>query len=190
MINIVHDFYSNFNNALLSKDDKLTLDMLISELSTLIVKNKQRVIEMMNAAGVKTNKGISDTALANKIIDNAENNNKVRHGISFLIAEKHDLMNYSNTVTDDLKEGLKTGTSAGAPADPVSAIAAGVGSIFGFLKSNKDGKNAKADAKNQLTMQILAQRGSKKMSTGSIIAIVGGVVAVLGITLYFVTKKS
>ena len=190
MIRTVQDFYSNFNNAIIAKDTNLTMDMLINELSTLIVKSKPRVVEMMNAAGVPVSKNISDTALANRVIDNAEKNNKVRHGIAYLISEKHDLLNYSNNTGGDILAGIKAGGSGGTPADPVSAIAAGVGSIFGFLKSHKDAKAAKAEAKSQLAMQILAQKGGSKMSTGAWIGIGVGVAALLGTVVFFATRKS
>ena len=185
MIRTVQDFYSNFNNAIIAKDTNLTMDMLINELSTLIVKSKPKVVEMMNAAGVPVSKNISDTALANRVIDNAEKNNKVRHGLAYLISEKHDLLNYSNSTGAD---SSKAGASGGI--DPVSAVAAAVGSIFGFLKSHKDAKAAKADAKSKLAAQILAQKGGSKMSTGAWIGIGVGVAALLGTVMFFATRKS
>ena len=98
MMFLEHDFYSNFSKSLQSGDTEITSDIITDELSELIVYDYEKVFKLMETLDIKVHKNISDEVLADKLLAEMQHNKKLVRGISFLIAEKNNLINNN---TDD-----------------------------------------------------------------------------------------
>jgi len=92
MIYIDHDFYSNFSNTVKVGDTDATYDILIDELSEIVVHDYQKIYDLMATLKINISKTSSDEDLINVIISQAKTNDKIIRGLSFLIAEKNNLI--------------------------------------------------------------------------------------------------
>ena len=55
MLYLNHDFYSNFNSGIQSGDNDFITDMIVNELSELIVYNHDSLLDLMNNVGISVN---------------------------------------------------------------------------------------------------------------------------------------
>jgi len=117
MIYLKHDFYSNFTDGVKSGDTDLIRDMVINEISDIIVYKPEKVIELLNTVGVKTPVNTSDERMVKNITANLNDNRKLVKGIAFLIADNNGIVkeqknprkshNWIRSV-DKITEGVET----------------------------------------------------------------------------------
>jgi hypothetical protein len=98
-----HDFYSNFSQSLQSGDSKMTNDIIIDELSELIVHDYTKIFDLLSKVGVRVSPNISDEQLVDILLNEMRTNKKLVRGLAFLIADKNELI---NSKTDE-KSGRK-----------------------------------------------------------------------------------
>jgi hypothetical protein len=93
-----HDFKMNFEGINASKDKDLQKQMILSEISQLIVSQRANFLEMMRMAGFNVDDNINDIDLSDMIIDNIGKNKKLATGIAYMITERSE--GRSNAVGD------------------------------------------------------------------------------------------
>jgi len=193
---------SNFSGGVLSNDRDMTKDVVLSEVHKILDKSPEVLIETLNSSGQAVSKNVSKKDLVHLTVENLYENPKFRDNISALIILGNET-NYNNldgdgSVMDKLK-GLfsKGGADAGsggvnAPkvtvgADPISAIAGAIGSIFSFAQSSKDRKAAKEADKRKLQMSLLG--GDDKKINWLPIVLIGGILLIGGAVAYVSLKN-
>ena len=193
------DLMSNFSGGAMSKDVSMTKDIVISTIYHLIDKNPKELITSLKASNVAVSVNPTKKELINKSIDALYFNEKFQQEISKYIASTSSKFSNSDGGFMEKISGLFGGggggsTSGGtsAPeitvgADPVSAIAGAIGSIFSFAGVKAEAKaQAEAD-KNRLISGLLAD--DDKKTNWLPIVIIGGVL-VLGGIVAVITLKS
>lgn len=90
MLYLSQDFYSNFNSGVESGDNELLSDMIVNELSELIVYNNSDLVSLLNKVGIKAKEKISDEKLVDIILDNLSTTPKLVKGLAFLISANND----------------------------------------------------------------------------------------------------
>jgi hypothetical protein len=217
----MHDkFNSSFSGFVKSKDISLSKDAIISELGFLVAHDRKNVVMVITHAGIPLPKKVTDEAVIHAIIENIGGNKKLQKGLAYMMVENNapeQVSNFGEGITDWV-DRFKTGTlsdeekskagigsgdvvhdasqgAKGLTAEQKGAVAGSVadaiGSIFGFLKANKEAKAQKETDKNQLLQALLMakQGGGKKSNTALyvILAILG--LGILGTVIYFAKKS-
>jgi hypothetical protein len=195
---------SNFSGAVLSNDKDMTKDVVLSEVHKILDKSPEVLIETLNKSGQAISKNASKKEIVHLTVENLYDNPKFRENISALIITGNE--NQYNNVDGALMDKLQglfskvggggTGGSTGgasAPqvtvgADPISAIAGAIGSIFSFAKSKGDAKTAKEADKRKLQMSLLSDDGSKKTNWLPIV-LIGGILLIGGAVAYISLKS-
>ena len=193
---------SNFSGGILSNDKDMTKDVVLSEVHKILDKSPEVLIETLNSSGQAVSKNVSKKDLVHLTVENLYENPKFRENISALIIAGNET-NYNNAdgaVMDKLKAlfskgggGADAGSGDGsAPkvtvgADPISAIAGAIGSIFSFAQSGKDRKAAKESDKRKLQMSLLAE--DDKKTNWLPIVLIGGILLIGGAVAYVSLKS-
>jgi hypothetical protein len=191
---------SNFSGGVLSKDRDMTKDVVLSEIHKILDKSPEVLIEALNSSGQAVSKNVSKKDLVHLTVENLYENPKFRDNISALIIEGNET-NYNNAdgaIMDKLKGFFSKGgaddSSGGASApkvtvgaDPISAIAGAIGSIFSFAQSGKDRKAAKESDKRKLQMSLLAD--DDKKTNWLPIVLIGGILLIGGAVAYVSLKN-
>lgn len=193
---------SNFSGGILSNDKDMTKDVVLSEVHKILDKSPEVLIETLNSSGQAVSKNLSKKDLVHLTVENLYENPKFRENISALIIAGNET-NYNNAdgaVMDKLKAlfskgggGADAGSGDGsAPkvtvgADPISAIAGAIGSIFSFAQSGKDRKAAKESDKRKLQMSLLAE--DDKKTNWLPIVLIGGILLIGGAVAYVSLKN-
>jgi len=195
---------SNFSGGILSNDKDMTKDVVLSEVHKILDKSPEVLIETLNSSGQAVSKNVSKKDLVHLTVENLYENPKFRENISALIILGNET-NYNNfdsdgSVMDKLK-GLFNKGGGGADAgsggvnapkvtvgaDPISAIAGAIGSIFSFAQSSKDKKAAKEADKRKLQMSLLG--GDDKKTNWLPIVLIGGILLIGGAVAYVSLKN-
>lgn len=118
MMYLQHDFYSNFSKSLQSGDSQMTYDLLVDELSELIVHDHKKIFDLLHKVDVKVRHNASDEQLVDSLLKELKENEKLTKGLSFLIAERNNLISnktdqksgkkYIDYVNKNLKNVFKT----------------------------------------------------------------------------------
>ena len=205
------DLMSNFSGGVRSGDDSMTEDVILSEISKILYKNPSILVETLNQSGISTKNSISKTELINSVVEALYSSNDFRNSISYVIVNgnKDKYSNADGEFFNKLKGalgGLGGGgdssggaTSGGASSGGglqvqsggggvVGSVASAIGSIFGTVKSFKDAKNQKEDAKSKLQMSILNADNDKKKSLLPVV-LIGGILLIGGIVAYISLKE-
>lgn len=193
---------SNFSGGILSNDRDMTKDVVLSEVHKILDKSPEVLIETLNSSGQAVSKNVSKKDLVHLTVENLYDNPKFRENISALIIAGNET-NYNNAdgaVMDKLKGlfskgggGADTGSGGGsAPkvtvgADPISAIAGAIGSIFSFAQSGKDRKAAKEADKRKLQLSLLGE--DNKKTNWLPIVLIGGILLIGGAVAYVSLKN-
>lgn len=98
-----HDFYGNFSDSVRSGDTALTNNIIVDELSELVIHDYDKLFDLLGKVGIRVNRNISDEQLVDVLLDQMQVNPKLGKGVAFLIAEKNGLI---NNKTDE-KSGKK-----------------------------------------------------------------------------------
>jgi len=90
MLYLEHDFYRNFSGGVNSGDNELVTDIIVNEISELIVYKTPELIDLLNTVGIRTKEKASDEKLVDAIINNLSKNVKLSKGLAYLIATNND----------------------------------------------------------------------------------------------------
>lgn len=195
---------SNFSGAVLSNDKDMTKDVVLSEVHKILDKSPEVLIETLNKSGQAISKNASKKEIVHLTVENLYDNPKFRENISALIITGNEnqynnadgaLMGKLQGLFSKVGGGSTGGSTGGASApqvtvgaDPISAIAGAIGSIFSFAKSKGDAKTAKEADKRKLQMSLLSDDGSKKTNWLPIV-LIGGILLIGGAVAYVSLKS-
>lgn len=182
------DLMSNFSGSMMSKDMKMTKDVILSELHRKIDKTPEQVISVLNNSGVKTKATVSKKELIKLTVDNMYDNPTFRNNISQLITSGSvkGFNNADGDTTNKAGEAINKIGSGGASGGAVGAVAGAIDSIFGFAKAKTEKKAQKEADKQALIQSLLKSDTQKKSNLLPIIIItsvllIGGFVAVIAL---------
>lgn len=163
------DFCSEFN-VCIEKGDYETADALISrELGASLANNKGNFVDLLNESGIPASTNDSHIELVNKFVDNVPYNAKLRLGASLLVnsqnqevqfdgkksIDKTNVRNCYRVMTNRYKEGYSN-----IAADPVTAIAQGVGELSKLGTTAIQGRQRKQTAGLDIAQQREQQRAA------------------------------
>lgn len=225
---LISDFTNEFNTSIDNNDIISANNSLMRELGNILVLNREDFVHLLQGSDVYADMTMSDAQLVHNFIVNVPTNKKLMLGASMLvnIHNKQAGFDGENEMSDEgVKLGYKTMksffTEAGETSEDFANVGGGIlGSISQIVQSGGDvakkaleGQQMKkggammlatkqADAKAEMTKQILAQRqaeieakktkATEKSKTTKTLLIVGASVlglAIIGTAIYFIKKK-
>lgn len=164
---LYNDFCSEFN-VCIEKGDYESADALISrELGTILANNKTNFVDLLNESGIPASINDTHVELVNKFVDNIPYNAKLRLGASLLVnsenqevsfdgkksINKDNVRNCYRIMSNKYKEGYSN-----VAADPVTAIAQGVGELSKLGSTALQGRQQRQGAGLNYAQQRDAQR--------------------------------
>jgi hypothetical protein len=208
---LYNDFCSEFN-VCIDKGDYETADTLISrELGASLANNKMNFVDLLNESGINASMDDSNIELVNKFVDNVPINAKLRLGASLLVnsqnqeigfdgkksIDKTNVRNCYRVMTNRYREGYSN-----VAADPVTAIAQGVGELSKLGTTALQGRQRKQTGGLDIAQQREAQRAEimktiadkkkaeaeTKSKTNKMLMIVGGSLLGLVVITFAVLK--
>lgn len=208
---LYNDFCSEFN-VCIDKGDYNTADALISrELGASLANNKMNFVDLLNESGINASMNDSHIELVNKFVDNVPINAKLRLGASLLVnsqnqevqfdgkksIDKTNVRNCYRVMTNRYREGYSN-----VAADPVTAIAQGVGELSKLGTTALQGRQRKQTGGLDIAQQREAQRAEimktiadkkkadseAKSKSNKILMIVGGSLLGLVVITFAVLK--
>jgi len=220
---LYEDFLSDFNVSIENDDLISANNALMKELGNILVRKKQDFVDLLNESGVPASITDSDLTLVNLFVNNVASNRKLMLGAS-LLTQMHNRQMGFDGEEELSNEGVKNGYQvmrsyfigedySNVAADPVTAIAQGVGELSKLGTTALQGSQKKKyggqeiaqkrdEAKQQMIQSILAQKKQKldaakkaeeeKAKTKRLVYIVGGSVlgiAILGLVIYSIKKS-
>jgi hypothetical protein len=210
------DFCNEFN-VCIEKGDYETANQLISRvLGASLAKRRSDFVSLLKGSGVPASIFNSDIELVNKFVENVPYNNKLRVGAALLVnsenqevgfdgkkqINKENVRNCYRVMTNQYKNERHSNLAA----DPVTAIAQGVGELSKLGTTALQGKQQKRgagldyakskDAQRAEMLKSLADKkkaeSESKSKSNRLLMIVGGSllgIVVLGVTFYKLKKK-
>jgi hypothetical protein len=190
-----HNFTENFCNAIGYNDEGMMKDIILDELSRLIVDEKTDVVKLLRDNDINVSVKDNDIVIANIITNEiSKGNDKITKGIADLIAKSQfnseSYKSFSGKLSADGKatkflENVNKVLSNPVVQDSVSTVAA-----LG-LKKAFDKKNPTTTAKNTANMterlkMNQASKTKKKVNVKVILIIIGvtTLIGILAIKLY------
>jgi hypothetical protein len=161
------DFCSEFN-VCIEKGDYETADALISrEIGTSLANNKSNFVDLLNESGIPASINDTHIELVNRFVENIPYNAKLRLGASLLVnsenqevsfdgkksINKDNVRNCYRVMTNKYKENYSN-----VAADPVTAIAQGVGELSKLGSTALQGRQQRQGAGLNYAQQRDAQR--------------------------------
>jgi hypothetical protein len=194
---LYNDFCSEFN-VCIENGDYATADTLISrEIGSILATNKRDFVDLLNESGIGASNSNTTIELVNKFVDNMPTNAKLRLGTALLInqenqevqfdgkksIDKTNVRNCYRVMTNRYREGYSN-----VAADPVTAIAQGVGELSKLGTTALQGRQRKQTGGLDIAKQREAQRAEimktiadkkkaeaeQKSKTNKTLMIVGG----------------
>lgn len=127
MLYLKHDFYSNFNSGIESGDNDFITDMIVNELSEIIVYQRKDMLDLLEKVQLKLNDKVSDEKIINIIIDNVSTNQKLVKGLAYLIAQNNQTSKQSKVVKGkDGKERVMRIDAKPASINQIDMVASGI----------------------------------------------------------------
>lgn len=149
--------------------------VLIAELGKVLASDKKSFVDLLNESGIQASLSDSPRVLASKYADNVCTNKKLMLGTSLLLQMKNQTSSADgeNKLND---EGVKTGyfvmrdylsfdSYSNLAADPVSAVAQGVGELAKLGSTAVEGGQKLRYAKKYGATDKLASIAEKKQET-------------------------
>ena len=197
------DFVSNFSSANGSNNLDYKKDVILDEVARLIEFEKATVISVLKDSGYKLSPNSSKKQVIDATIKALYNSPQFQKDIATEIVKSNgsSFSNANGEWRDKLFGGRtnsQTGTSGGAGAsgagsgagkigaDPISAIAGAIGSIFSFASASKN-KKAEEERTRQAMYDKLLGGGSEKNWVP--VVVVSGVLLVGGIVTFFALRN-
>ncbi len=177
MIYTHHNFYSNFTSSVKSGDNAMTINIIVSELSDIIVHEVEKLIEAINKVGLKASESQTDEALVDLILKNLPKNANLLNAISFLIAEYNSEINKKGDKAEDSLKIVKN------IADGLTTVSKKIGSDS-MLKSS-----VKKDIMEQIVTKSTDKGDYKRVIWNKVksrkkLFIALGVTTLVGVSIY------
>jgi cobalamin biosynthesis Mg chelatase CobN len=151
--------------------------VMIAELGKVLASDKKSFVDLLNESGVSATLGDSPRVLANKYVDNICENKKLMLGTSLLLQMK----NQTSSADGETKlsdEGVKTGyfvmrdylsyngdQYSNLAADPISAVAQGVGELAKLSSTAVEGGQKLRYAKKYGALDKVSELANKREET-------------------------
>lgn len=198
-----HNFNEEFSNANGRGNNLRRRKLALTELSKLIVEDREAVIEVLNKCGINVEKDATPHQIKRAIIQNANPKSKrfklLLHRISKLILTKNDKSlssSFSNLVSEPTNLGDKTAKKekSGWFKENAGALGNLAGGLLGGIISGK-GQQQLDQQVNAQTRPNVTQAGSytyeePKSNTGKIILFGALGLGVIGLTIFLIKRAN
>lgn len=162
MLYLKHDFYSNFNAGVNSGDNELLSDMIVNELSELIVYRHADLVKFLNKVGIKTKEKVSNEKLVDSILENLSKNVKLSKGLAFLICENNQVNEKVRVVKgSDGKERKVAQNQRAAEKSEIDMVATGIVGIGDSFKY-------KPQLKKEFKLNLMTSIKTKTKAVGDL----------------------
>lgn len=151
--------------------------VMIAELGKVLASDKKSFVDLLNESGVQASMSDSPRVLANKYVDNICQNKKLMLGTSLLVQMKNQTSS-ADGETKLSNEGVKTGYFvmrdylsfngdhySNLAADPVSAVAQGVGELAKLSSTAVEGSQKLRYAKKYGALDKASEIANKREET-------------------------
>jgi hypothetical protein len=151
--------------------------VMIAELGKVLASDKKSFVDLLNESGVQASISDSPRVLANKYVDNVCQNKKLMLGTSLLVQMKNQTSS-ADGETKLSNEGVKTGyfvmrdylsfsgdQYSNLAADPVTAIAQGVGELAKLSSTAVEGGQKLRYAKKYGALDKVSELANKREET-------------------------
>lgn len=151
--------------------------VIIAELGKVLASDKKSFVDLLNESGVQASISDSPRILANKYVDNICENKKLMLGTSLLLQMKNQTSS-ANGETKLSNEGVKTGyfvmrdylsfngdKYSNVAADPVTAVAQGVGELAKLSSTAIEGGQKLRYAKKYGALDKVSELANKREET-------------------------
>jgi hypothetical protein len=210
------DFCNEFNVCIEKGDYQSANNLISRELGASLAKNKSYFVSLLKESGVPASTMDSNLELVNKFVENVPYNNKLRVGAALLVNSENQEIGFDGKKQIDkdnvrncyrvMTNQYKNEKHSNLAADPVSAIAQGVGELSKLGTTALQGKQQKRgmgleyakskDAQRAEMLKSLADKkkaeSENKAKSNKILMIVGGSLLgliVIGVTFAKLRKK-
>jgi hypothetical protein len=151
--------------------------VMIAELGKVLASDKKSFVDLLNESGIQASMGDSPRVLANKYVDNICENKKLMLGTSLLVQMKNQTSSADgeSRLSD---EGVKTGyfvmrdylsfsgdQYSNLAADPISAVAQGVGELAKLSSTAVEGGQKLRYAKKYGALDKVSELANKREET-------------------------
>jgi hypothetical protein len=192
------DFKSNFMNAAGSNDVNLQKDILLDQIASLIKNNPKLVADALINSGFKISDKNSKIEIINSVSKAIYSSPDFQKKIAELIVSSNSNFSNGSGFLDSVKNFFggsgdaadTVGKAAGVASNinPVNAVANAIGSIFNYSASLENKKSAEAEARASLAAKIFGADDKSKTNLVPIV-IIGSVLLIGGLTVFFVLKQ-
>jgi hypothetical protein len=151
--------------------------VMIAELGKVLASDKKSFVDLLNESGIQASMGDSPRVLANKYVDNICENKKLMLGTSLLVQMKNQTSS-ADGETRLSDEGVKTGyfvmrdylsysgdQYSNLAADPISAVAQGVGELAKLSSTAVEGGQKLRYAKKYGALDKVSEIANKREET-------------------------
>lgn len=184
MVTIEKNFLTDLTQMRKSGDFDRLRNTLNSEIAALISNHRDNVIEALESSGVHIPSNVGNGELVRVVVKELGQNEQFRKGISFLIADRNDLIPEIKSNNDAATSG---GKSSGFVTGIIGSVTGAVGDIFSY-KAAKENTKAQEEANRTAILQLLSKQNSNK-NTGLYVGLgVLSLALIIGVIIY--TKKS
>jgi hypothetical protein len=210
------DFCNEFNVCIEKGDYQSANNLISRELGASLAKNNSYFVSLLKESGVPASTMDSNLELVNKFVENVPYNNKLRVGAALLVNSENQEIGFDGKKQIDkdnvrncyrvMTNQYKNEKHSNLAADPVSAIAQGVGELSKLGTTALQGKQQKRgmgleyakskDAQRAEMLKSLADKkkaeSENKAKSNKILMIVGGSLLgliVIGVTFAKLRKK-
>jgi len=108
MIFLKHNFFSNFTQSVHAGDSEMMTDIVINELSNLLVYHKDKVIDLYGKVKIPIKANATNQVIAEKLVANLPKNIMLTKGLAFLIGETNDSVIAKKQESKDNKSKKKS----------------------------------------------------------------------------------
>ena len=159
MLYLNHDFYSNFNSGVESGDNDLITDLLVNEISELLVYREEKLLSLLNSVEIETSEKATDEKIVDNILNNIPENIKLCKGLAFLIAENNKVAAPSKMIVEKDGKKKRVPTKKSATVKDIDAIASGIIGIG-------DSFEHKPQLKKELKLKLMKVIDTKSKAVG------------------------
>jgi hypothetical protein len=151
--------------------------IMIAELGKVLASDRKSFVDLLNESGIQASMGDSPRVLANKYVDNICENKKLMLGTSLLVQMKNQTSS-ADGETRLSDEGVKTGyfvmrdylsydgdQYSNLAADPISAVAQGVGELAKLSSTAVEGGQKLRYAKKYGALDKASEIANKREET-------------------------
>jgi len=178
---------SNIVSAKQNGNKDIQRDLIFSQIAELIDDHPDKVLEALNASGANLAPNTSRRKIVHYVVDNLYRNHQFRQELAVLISEfatsKEDVKKIQEAI--DAEYSGIVFDWVGDIANMVEGIASPI--IEGEYTDERI-KEERARAENEITQKMLLNQ--QRTQTTMPILIVGGVLVIAGMVMYFALRKT